>query len=84
MPYDRQLEDKFRFFNARIIDLEKASAAHDRVVKQLAEKLGVEIDLSTDREEVQEQGQSESASDSLDYDEIMSLLEESQQEEEED
>lgn len=80
MPYDRQLEDKFRFFNARIVELEKAAAAQDIVIKQFADKLGVEVDLINDHEEIQTEEPVESAPEPLDLNEIMGLLEESQRE----
>ncbi|MBN1288680.1 MAG: hypothetical protein JXA49_03480 [Actinobacteria bacterium] len=83
MPYDRQLEDKFRFFNARIIELEKASEAHDRAIEQIAEKLGVEIDLTFSSEKEREECGTEDKDDSLDQREIMALLKESQREDDE-
>ncbi len=46
MAYDKQLETKFRHFKKRILDLEKASEAQDRALRQIADKLGIEIDLT--------------------------------------
>lgn len=79
MPYDKQLEDKFRFFKARIIDLEKASAAQDRAIKQLAEKMGIEVDLTLKPEEAQTKDHLKSAGDLLHDKDIINLLRESQQ-----
>jgi hypothetical protein len=85
MAYDKQFDERMRRFQNRIIELEKASDAQDRALRQLAEKAGVEIDLTRipTREEVSAREQAEkSGKRQADDRELLALLKESQQEEE--
>lgn len=82
MPYDRTMDEKFRYFKARIIEMEKAAAAQERVIKQLAEKLGIEVDLTPAPEEKRAGDHMKSAGNLLHDEDIMALLEESQQDDE--
>lgn len=82
MAYDVQLDIKFKRFQNRILELEKAADAQDRALKQLAEKIGVEIDLTRmpTPEEVSKQEHGENAAQRLREDEkVMALLRESDQ-----
>lgn len=81
MPYDKSLDQKFRRFQNRILELEKAAEAQDRAIKQLAEKLGVEVDLSrmsTTAEVSAREQAKQSAERSLEDEEILALLKESE------
>ena len=82
MAYDQQLDNKFKRFQNRILELEKAADAQDRALKQLAESLGVEIDLTRmpTPEDVSKQEQEENAAQRLREDRtVMALLRESEQ-----
>ena len=84
MAYDKQLETKFRFFQQRILELEKAAAAQDRALEQLAEKAGVEIDLthsSTTKELAAPEHEENSARRPREDREVMDLLREAEQDE---
>lgn len=81
MPYDKQLELKFRRFQSRILELEKAAEAQDRAIKQLAEKLGVEVDLAhgaTAQEASAKQPNTPATERPLDGDEILEMLKQSE------
>lgn len=82
MAYDRQLDEKFRRFQNRILELEKAADAHDRALEQLAEKMGVELDLARmpAPEEVSAENQARKSGERLLEDKaVMALLQESEQ-----
>jgi predicted nuclease with RNAse H fold len=82
MPYDKQLDLKFRHFQSRILELEKAAEAQDRAIMQLAEKMGVEVDLThvPTTKEVSAQKQTKKSVDrALEDKEILALLKESEQ-----
>lgn len=82
MAYDKQLEEKFRRFQKRILELEKAAEAQDRALKQLADEMGVEVELTRRRtpEEVSAQEQAKKSNKRLLEDKrIMALLRESEQ-----
>jgi hypothetical protein len=84
MAYDKQLDIKFRHFKNRILELEKAAEAQDRALKQLAEKIGIQVDLSRalTPEEESEQEREQTSSRRLQEDrEVIALLEESNRDE---
>ncbi len=84
MAYDKQLDIKFRHFKNRILELEKAAEAQDRALRQLAEKVGIEIDLerALTREETADLEREETSTHRVREDrEIIALLEESNRDE---
>jgi hypothetical protein len=46
MPLDQQSAKTFSRLKIRLANLEKASEAREEAIKQLAERLGVEVDLT--------------------------------------
>ncbi|MHB8896454.1 MAG: hypothetical protein ACYC99_14925 [Candidatus Geothermincolia bacterium] len=83
MAFDKQLEDKFKRIQKRILELEKAAEAHDRVCRQLADILGVEVDLTrmpTPGEVFAAEQSSKSTKSLLRDPEIQAFLDESKQE----
>jgi hypothetical protein len=46
MALEKQVSKTFSRFNRRLVNLRNASEARERAIKQLAESLGVEIDLT--------------------------------------
>ena len=82
MALEKQVSKTFSRFNRRLVNLRNASEARERAIKQLAESLGVEIDLTRmpTPEEVSKQEEEENAAQRLREDEtVMALLRESDQ-----
>lgn len=75
MAYDKQLDLKFRLFSNRILELEKAADAQDRALRQLAEKAGIEVDLTW------EEHGGRSVRSPREESEVLALLEEAQRDE---
>lgn len=85
MTLDKQTAMKFEKMKSQILELEKRLAAHELAMRELADRLDVEIDLTpveTEAEKFSKQRLERSSKALLASDEVKAYLEEAQRERE--